>query len=99
MSALARFVAQASLPVVLLAAGCTSQGEGDRCSMNADCQAGLTCRVSASFGVCCSGASTVPACNPGLDAGTVEMEAGAEAAVEDAGTDTGAPEEASTGSD
>jgi hypothetical protein len=93
MSALARFAALAFLPVVLLAAGCTSQGEGDRCSMNSDCQAGLVCLLNSSFGVCCSGASTLPACNPGLaDAGTVEMEAAAEAAVEEAATEAEAPE-------
>ena len=102
MSALARFVALASVPVVLLAAGCSSQGEGERCSINADCQVGLFCfTLTASFGVCCSGSSIIPVCNPGVgsDSGAVEMDAGTEASVEEAATEAGSPQEASTGSD
>jgi hypothetical protein len=96
MSALARFVVLASLPVVLLAAGCTSQGEGERCSMNADCQSQFFCfMVTSTYGVCCSGTSTIAACNPGVvvDSGTVEMEAATDAGEEPA-TETGTPQEA-----
>jgi hypothetical protein len=103
MSVLARFVALASLPVLWLAAGCTSQGEGERCSMNADCQSQFFCffTISSSVGVCCSGTSTIAACNPGVvvDSGSVEMDAATEAAVEEAATDAGASEEAATGTD
>src|SRR5262245_24897367 len=99
MSVLARFVALASLPVLWLAAGCTSQGEGERCSLNADCQSQFFCFFpTTQFGVCCSATSTIAACNPGVvvDSGGVEMDAATEAAVEatDAGT-----EEAATGTD
>src|SRR4030095_649934 len=102
MSVLARFVALASLPVLWLAAGCTSQGEGERCSMNADCQSQFFCAftISSSIGVCCSGASTIAACNPGVvvDSGTV-IDAAPERAVEEPATDAAASEEAATGTD
>jgi hypothetical protein len=81
MNALARFVALGFLPVVLLAAGCTSQGEGERCAINADCQTNLICvtvQSSTNIAVCCpaAGGSSVPLCN-----GSVTFDAGAAGAA------------------
>jgi hypothetical protein len=100
MNVFARLLVLGSLPVVCLAAGCTSQGEGDRCAVPADCQSGLFCFFPTSaFGVCCSTNSTVAACNPGVttaDAST--LDAAAETSTEEAAAEAEASsgEEAST---
>ena len=99
MNALARVVVLGLFPVIWLAAGCTSQGEGERCSQNADCQSEFVCffissNVASNVGVCCSAGSTVAACNPGvtIDSGIVEMDAASEAAVEAASSEEASAE-------
>ena len=64
---------------LVLAAGCSKQGEGERCSTdngNADCADGLECTSSKKLlgpaDICCptSGGSNDPACIPGGLGGT-----------------------------
>jgi hypothetical protein len=100
MNALARLVALGSFPVVFLAAGCTSQGEGDRCTppLNSDCQADFIClSISQGVGVCCPAnrPSSVPLCNPGL----VDGGSGGTAGAAGAAGASGAGGESEAGSD
>ena len=93
MNVFARLVALGSLAVLLLAAGCTSQSEGQRCTTSADCQSDLFCfTLSVTSGVCCSAVSSLAVCNPGVttpDSGAVEPEASTEAGSDEAATETG----------
>jgi hypothetical protein len=101
MNALARLFLFGSLPVVFLAAGCQSQGEGDRCRDNSDCQTDLICftlNMSQGIAVCCPPvvtSSTNPLCNGSfvIDAGvppTPAADADAEASTEEAAVEAGA---------
>jgi hypothetical protein len=104
MNAFARFVALGSLPVVLLAAGCTSQGEGERCTVNTDCQADLFCFAVPNGGmnvsVCCPamGVSSNPLCNGTFEAGVAQPPPGTDAGAETS-TDASAEEAATDSSD
>jgi hypothetical protein len=87
MNVLARLVVCA-LPLVGLVGGCSNQGEGERCDVNAaDCETGLVCQIPIAapyYGVCCPpppAQSTAPACNPGI----IPPEAGSDAADAEAG--------------
>jgi hypothetical protein len=104
MNALARLAVIGFLPLVSLAAGCTSQSEGQRCDLPSDCQSEFVCQQinPLPYKVCCPpppAQSSVPSCNPGLrDAGAgVDTDASAEASPDDAAAD-GAVEAASDGS-
>src|SRR5260370_16517046 len=74
MTALARLVSIAALPLGVFAAGCQSQSEGQRCDplVAGDCQSPLICKPpqgsSIDYGVCCpsSGPSSFASCNPGI---------------------------------
>ncbi|MET0592844.1 MAG: hypothetical protein ABW133_09105 [Polyangiaceae bacterium] len=84
---------------LLVAAGCNSQSEGDRCDRannNNDCEYPLVCKqvyINAYHYICCpnTGVATVANCNasstPPPEAGT--LDAGEDGATEDA-TDDGA---------
>jgi hypothetical protein len=59
----------APLALIPLHAGCSGQTEGQYCTLDTDCAAGLTCitpgsstHTDLSAGVCCTSGSTVPAC-------------------------------------
>jgi hypothetical protein len=94
MNALARFAACASVLFALLAPGCSSQSEGQRCDQPSDCETGLSCNMDR---ICCpvSGLSSVAACNPGFV--MVVIDAGSD--TSDASPDTSDGASADTGPD
>src|SRR5260370_39524326 len=89
MTALARLVSIAALPLGVFAAGCQSQSEGQRCDplVAGDCQSPLICKPpqgsSIDYGVCCPspGPSSFASCNPGI----AIPHAGSDAAQEGSG--------------
>jgi hypothetical protein len=98
MDVLARLAVIGSFPLVLIAAGCTSQAEGERCTANPDCQTDFFClQIPPTYGVCCpnSGQSSVALCNPGVtvpDSGTGEPDASADTTSSEAAVEEAAPE-------
>jgi hypothetical protein len=100
MNAFARIASLLALPLVFLAAGCTSQSEGQRCDTNSDCQSPLICRPvegqGCNYAVCCpNGPSAFAACNSGLNntcaisTSDASIEAAAEASLPEAQTESG----------
>jgi len=109
-----KFLAQRALallawcPLLLMAAACANQAEGDRCDNkngNADCAAGLICTsLQTRDSICCPPAPpvTAPACNlggsPPPDAGSggdgnADVESGGEASAPEAAPTNDAPSE------